>query len=182
MGPYNKASVILDTSERATMELISVLRILVVALLLHMIYALYASWHYSRKGRSLCCLSLPLLPCIDPMGFTDLLQSLAADRVKLLPELLERRFWTMGELQMDTSLARPIRKTYNRYSLHIFRTSSLVVFDGIVLCPLLGNGIYFFGAIDTYQYFISRRMESNGRTHALYYGFNLRTIRSASST
>lgn len=126
------------------MELISLLRILAAAIFLHIIHTLYASWHFSRKAHSLGCLGLPLLPCMDPIGVTHLLQSLSADRVKLLPELFERRFRTMSELQkryvstfMIRNLGQYIVITADPKNIQSllatqFSTSSLVVLDGIV--------------------------------------------------
>lgn len=153
------------------MELINVLRILAAALFLHMIHALYASWHYSRKARSLGCLNLPLLPSMDPIGVTHLLQSLSADRVKLLPELFERRFRTMSELQkgyvstfMIRSLGQHIVITADPKNIQSLLATQFSNFElGSVrrdsLCPLLGNGIVsLIIGIPLVQYILTRTL------------------------
>ncbi|KAG2419987.1 hypothetical protein HFD88_004784 [Aspergillus terreus] len=49
------------------------------------------SWRKARNARRLGCEEAPLYPSKDPFGFSNLLETLRADRAKVLPELAERR-------------------------------------------------------------------------------------------
>lgn len=67
------------------------------AVVLQIIRVVLASWQHARKARSLGCGSLPLFPCKDPLGISNLKESLAADKEKLLPALSERRVQMMSD-------------------------------------------------------------------------------------
>lgn len=49
------------------------------------------SWREARNARRLGCEEAPLYPSKDLFGFSNLLETLRADRAKVLPELAERR-------------------------------------------------------------------------------------------
>ncbi|RAQ55487.1 cytochrome P450 [Aspergillus flavus] len=56
-----------------------------------LLFSLYSAWRHAQRARSLNCQEAPLYPSRDPFGFATLLETLQADRDKLLPKLSQKR-------------------------------------------------------------------------------------------
>lgn len=69
----------------------------VAAVVLQVIRLALASWHHSRKAKSLGCGNLPIFPGKDPLGINNLKQTLAADKEGLVPQLTEKRVEIISE-------------------------------------------------------------------------------------
>ncbi|KAJ5804879.1 Cytochrome P450 E-class CYP52 [Penicillium riverlandense] len=69
------------------------------ALALHVIRLLFLSWQRSRHAKSLGCGAAPMYPFKDPLGISNLMQSLAADREHAIPELATKRIEVISNLQ-----------------------------------------------------------------------------------
>ena len=61
------------------------------AVVLQLIRLALASWQHSRRAKQLGCERPPRFPCKDPLGISNLKQSLAADKERMIPQLAERR-------------------------------------------------------------------------------------------
>ncbi|CAI7646995.1 unnamed protein product [Penicillium glandicola] len=65
--------------------------LVVFAIAGRLLLSIYFTWHYARKARRIGCGQPPLYPSQDPFGISTLLETLAAAKEKLLPQLAERR-------------------------------------------------------------------------------------------
>lgn len=131
------------------------------ALALHVIRLLFISWQRSRMAKSLGCGAVPNLPLKDPLGISNLRQSLAADREHALPELAAKRMEVMSNLKnryVSTLIIRNLGRD-NLFTADPKNIQALLAtqFKDFGLGParlsslhqLLGTGIVSFDALLT---------------------------------
>lgn len=129
------------------------LSVTAAALVLRLLYSLVQSIRHASKARQLGCGSVPLYPSKDPMGISNLFESLEADKVKLIPKMTERRFQDMcGRENRDVltfrirQLGRETINTADPKNIQAvlatqFKDFELGVSRQRSLHPLLGTGI-----------------------------------------
>ncbi|KAJ5612017.1 Cytochrome P450 E-class CYP52 [Penicillium lagena] len=124
------------------------------ALALHVIRLLFTSWQRSRQVKSLGCGAVPRYPYKDPLGISNLLQLLAADRDHAIPELAAKRMEVMSNLEnryVSTFILRNLGrdnlftadpKNIQAVLATQFKDFGLGAARHTSLHPLLGTGIF----------------------------------------
>ncbi|KAJ5673787.1 Cytochrome P450 E-class CYP52 [Penicillium macrosclerotiorum] len=124
------------------------------AVVLQIIRMALSSWQHARKAHSLGCSAIPHFPSKDPMGISNLKQSLAADRKKLLPVLSERRVEIVSEKEgryvttyVIRNMGRDLVFTIDPKNIQAVLATQFKDFElGTVrqnsVHPLLGTGIF----------------------------------------
>lgn len=123
------------------------------ALVLRLLYSLVESIRHASKARQLGCGSVPLYPSKDPLGISNLFESLEADKVKQIPKMTERRFQEVCDRENRDVLTFRIRqmgretitttdpKNIQAVLATQFKDFELGVMRQRSLHPLLGTGI-----------------------------------------
>lgn len=129
------------------------LSVAAAAVVLRLLYSLVSSFNHAYKARQLGCGSVPLYPSKDPLGISNLFETIEADKAKLVPKMTERRFQDMSARENRDVLTFRIRqmgretiqtvdpKNIQAVLATQFKDFELGVMRQRSLHPLLGTGI-----------------------------------------
>ncbi|KAJ5787144.1 Cytochrome P450 E-class CYP52 [Penicillium paradoxum] len=136
------------------MALSFILGFAAAAIVLQVIRMTINSWQHSRNATKLGCGGVPAYPCKDPFGIDTLKQGLAADKVKLIPELAERRNRVISEQENRyvttfslLNLGRTHISTIDPKNIQAILATQFKDFElgaarRSALHPLLGTGVF----------------------------------------